>query len=236
MNRWKSAIFVTTLVVATGGQSAVALAAVDSGDLVPICETLYSGVFGVPNGEPLGVCQWDMALINASDEGSYAKATGKGVTVGMIDSGVDLTHPDIEPNLDVNRSCSFIYDDTPTADPQEIANGDCSNKTAVQDLVGHGTHTASTVVAPINGIGIAGVAPEATIVALKACTTEGFCFADSVAAALRWRCRRFGGLSTRDDFELGCGHKHTLCDQPFKARFFHKNFTRLHTTVGPTRS
>jgi hypothetical protein len=40
--------------------------------------------------------------------------------------------------------------------------------------------------APVNGIGIAGVAPEATLVALKACTTEGFCFGDSVAAALRY--------------------------------------------------
>lgn len=71
-------------------------------------------------------------------------------------------------------------------DPQEIANGDCSNKAAVQDLSGHGTHTASSVAAPINGIGIAGVAPEAMLVGLKACTVGGFCFADSVAAALRY--------------------------------------------------
>jgi subtilisin family serine protease len=127
-----------------------------------------------------------MAIINASDSGSYAKATGDGVTVGMIDSGIDFNHPDIAPNLDGGRSCSFIFNDTPTADPQEIANGDCSNKAAVQDLNGHGTHTASEVAAPINGIGIAGVAPEATLVGLKACTVEGFCFADSVAAALRY--------------------------------------------------
>jgi subtilisin family serine protease len=186
MNRWKLAILVTTLVVVTVGLSAVALAAVTTDELVDICNNLYPAVFGVPNGEPLGVCQWDMALINASDEGSYAKATGAGVTVGMIDSGVDFDHPDIAPNLDVGRSCSFIFDDTPTAAPQEIANGDCSNKLAVQDLSGHGTHTASTVAAPINGIGIAGVAPEATIVALKACTQDGYCFADSVAAALRY--------------------------------------------------
>jgi subtilisin family serine protease len=186
MNRWKLALLVTTLAVATVGLSAVALAAATPGDLVAICDSLYSGVFGVPNGEPLGVCQWDMALINASDDGSYATATGKGVTVGMIDSGVDFNHPDVAPNLDVDLSCSFIFDDTPTANPAEIANGDCSNKAAVQDLSGHGTHTASTVAAPINGIGIAGVAPEATIVALKACTEAGYCFADSVVAALRY--------------------------------------------------
>jgi subtilisin family serine protease len=164
----------------------VALAAATPGELVAICNNLYGAVFGVPNGEPLGACQWDMALINASDSGSYARATGAGVTVGVIDGGVDLTHPDIAPNLDVDLSCSFIFDDTPTADPREIANGDCSIKSAVQDLYGHGTHVASSIAAPINGIGIAGVAPEATIVGLKACTIAGYCFADSVAAALRY--------------------------------------------------
>ena len=186
MKRWKLIMVVTIVATALIALTTSALAAVPPNELVDICTDLYAGVFGVPNSEPLGVCQWDMAIINATDSGSYATATGAGVTVGMIDSGVDFTHPDIAPNLDVDRSCSFIYDDTPTANPAEIANGDCSNKAAVQDLSGHGTHTASTVAAPINGIGIAGVAPEATIVALKACTEAGYCFADSVAAALRY--------------------------------------------------
>ena len=161
-------------------------AAIPPAQLDAMCQSLYGGVFGSPNVEPLGACQWDMAIINAGDSGSYEQATGDGVSVGVIDSGVQFTHPDIAPNVDVGRSCSFIFDDTPTADPQEIANGDCSNKTAVEDLAGHGTHVASTIAAPINGVGIAGVAPEATIVAIKACTIVGFCFADSVAAALRY--------------------------------------------------
>jgi subtilisin family serine protease len=165
---------------------AIASAAMPGADLAALCSSLYGGVFGVPNSEPLGPCQWDMAIINASDSGSYAVATGAGVKVGIIDGGVDFHHPDVAPNLDVDLSCSFIFDDTPTADPSEIANGDCSNKAAVQDLFGHGTHVASSVAAPINGIGIAGVAPEATIVGLKACTIAGYCFADSVAAALRY--------------------------------------------------
>ena len=186
MKRWKLFSVVTIVAIALIALTTSALAAVPSNELVDICTDLFAGTFGVPNGEPLGACQWDMALINASDTGSYDIATGDGVTVGMIDSGVDRFHPDIAPNLDLNRSCSFIFTDTPTANPQEIANGDCTNKLAVQDLSGHGTHTASTVAAPINGIGIAGVAPEATIVALKACTEAGFCFVDSVAAALRY--------------------------------------------------
>jgi subtilisin family serine protease len=163
-----------------------AQAANTEAEMITKCDSLFYGVFGAPNSEPLGNCQWDMAIINAGSSGSYTRATGQGVTVGVLDSGVDMKHPDIAPNLDVDRSCSFLFDSTPTADPAEIANGDCSNKAAVQDLNSHGTHVASTIAAPVNGIGIAGVAPEATIVALKACTKAGYCFADSVAAALRY--------------------------------------------------
>jgi len=150
-----------------------------------LCDTLFGDTFDISSSEPLAACQWDMSLINANDA-THARATGKGVRVGDIDSGVDLTHPDVAPNLDLAHSCSFIFDHDPTALPVEMANGDCSNKAAVQDYSGHGTHTASTIAAPINGIGIAGVAPEATIVAIKACTHVGYCFADSVAAALRY--------------------------------------------------
>lgn len=166
--------------------STAAMAAATTDELAAICDGLYPPIFGVPNTEPLGACQWNMALVNATESGSYGVATGLGVKVGIIDGGVDRFHPDIEPNLDLELSCSFIFDDTPTAFPSEIANGDCSNKEAVQDLYGHGTHVASAVAAPLNNIGIAGVAPEATIVALKACTISGYCFADSVAAALRY--------------------------------------------------
>ncbi len=186
MKKWKLILILTLVAVAIIGITTVALAAMPSADLVALCESLYGDVFSVPNSEPLGPCQWDMALINASEDGSYQYATGEGVTVGVIDSGVDFTHPDIEPNLNKDLSCSFIFDDTPTADPAEVANGDCSNKGAVQDLNGHGSHVASTIAAPINGVGIAGVAPDATIVGLKACTKVGYCFADSVAAALRY--------------------------------------------------
>lgn len=185
MKHWKLILLLALLGVVTLGMSSVALASSTQGEIVAKCGGLFGGVFGAPNNEPLAACQWDMAIIHAGNQ-SYAKATGKGVTVGVLDSGVDFNHPDIAPNLDVARSCSFLFDNTPTADPAEIANGDCANKAAVQDLNGHGSHVASNIAAPINGIGIAGIAPEATIVALKVCTEQGFCFADSVAAALRY--------------------------------------------------
>jgi subtilisin family serine protease len=173
-----------SVLIATAVISSPSHAANTEDEIVNKCDTLFGGVFGYPSSEPLASCQWGMALINAV--AGVTGATGSGVTVGVLDSGVDFFHPDVAPNLDVDQACSFIFDDTPTADSAEIANGDCSNKVAVQDLNGHGTHVASIIAAPINGIGIAGVAPEATIVPLKVCTKVGFCFADSVAAALRY--------------------------------------------------
>lgn len=159
--------------------------AIPSGQAAGICADLYGQVYATPSNEPLAACQWDMALVGANGT-THARATGRGVTVGVLDSGVDMSHPDIAPNLNLGLSCSFITSDDPVADPSEVANGDCSNKSAIEDLFGHGTHVASIIGAPVNGIGIAGVAPEATLVALKACNVGGFCFVDEVAAALRY--------------------------------------------------
>jgi lantibiotic leader peptide-processing serine protease len=161
--------------------SAESTAAIDDTTAAGLCSTAYPPTSGT---EPLAPCQWDMEVINANS--AHDTETGAGVKVGVIDSGIDFTHPDLAGGIDVAGSCSFIFGTTPTADPAEIANGDCSNKGAVQDLNGHGTHVATTIAGRVNGIGIAGVAPEATVLGLKACTIIGFCFADSVAAALRY--------------------------------------------------
>ncbi len=194
-----SRLAVAAIAVLTGlGLAAApgATAATDSTQSVPIateqavCSAGYGGVYTPPSPEPLAQCQWDMALIHA-DGATRARATGKGVRVGILDSGVDINHPDIAPNLDLADSCSFVRSDDPTilaglTNPIEAGNGDCSNKAAVQDRGGHGTHVASTVAAPVNGIGIAGVAPEATLVALKACTASTYCYGYAVADALRY--------------------------------------------------
>ena len=161
------------------------VAPLDASAAAANCEAIFGSTYDLPSSEPLAACQWDMSLISAN-AAARDRATGAGVRVGDLDSGVDITHPDIAPNLDLAASCSFIFSDDPLAAPVEVGNGDCSNKTAVQDMSGHGTHTASTIAAPINGIGIAGVAPEATIVAIKVCSQSSFCFAKSVAAGLRY--------------------------------------------------
>jgi len=177
-----SALLLVVLVQAASAQNTATTAAVDGATANGLCTTAYPTA---PSGpDQLSPCQWDMAVINAA--AAQTKATGAGVKVGVIDGGVDFSHPDLAGAINVALSCSFINTTTPTADPAEIANGDCSNKAAVQDLEGHGTHVATTIAARANGIGIVGVAPQATIVGLKACTIAGYCFADSVAAALRY--------------------------------------------------
>ncbi|HET8951028.1 MAG TPA: S8 family serine peptidase [Solirubrobacteraceae bacterium] len=155
-----------------------------------ICSQIFGGVYAPASSEPLAQCQWDMSLIHAN-QATRSRADGQGVRVGILDSGVDVNHPDIRPNLDLASSCSFVRSDDPTitaglTNPVEAGNGDCSNKAAVQDLGGHGSHVASTVASPVNGVGIAGVAPKATIVALKACTASTYCYGYAVADALRY--------------------------------------------------
>lgn len=179
----------TTALTGTAVGATQRTQAATTGELSAICHDLWDGVFAAPSSEPLAACQWDMALIGANGA-TRALADGAGVRVGVIDSGIDFRHPDITPNLDLASSCSFIHSDDPAilaglASVSEAGNGDCTNKSAVYDRSGHGTHVASEIAAPVNGIGIAGIAPKATIVALKACTMPGYCFAYAVADALR---------------------------------------------------
>ena len=139
--RWYVAAFVLVVAaVAIQSGSAGTTALFDGPAARAACTTSYPGVTGP---DELSPCQWDMQAIHAG--AAHDTATGEGVRVGVIDGGVDFTHPDLAGAIDVAASCSFIYSATPTADPQEMANGDCSNKTAVQDLQGHGTHVATTI-------------------------------------------------------------------------------------------
>ena len=120
-----------------------------------------SGVGADPQPEPddLGSEQWDKMRLNVSLSGSYAVDQGRPeVHVAFTDTGVDQTHPDIQANLDVADSTSFVTD---VPDQGIVA------EPTIQDFNGHGTWTASAVAAPINGVGISGVAPKVSIVELK---------------------------------------------------------------------
>src|SRR5215212_2394048 len=130
-----------------------------------------------PGADPLAPLQWDMQMIHATPEGSYAREQGsKAVRVGILDTGVDASHPDIAPNFDGRLSRNFTVDD-PSIDGacDTDPDGSCEDPANV-DEDGHGTHVASTVGSPLNGIGIAGVAPRVDLVNLRAGQDSGFFF------------------------------------------------------------
>jgi subtilisin family serine protease len=65
-----------------------------------------------PPDEPFAALQWNMRMINATSAKSYSQQRGNhGVRVGIIDTGVDASHPDIAPNFNSELSRNFTTDD-----------------------------------------------------------------------------------------------------------------------------
>jgi subtilisin family serine protease len=136
--------------------------------------------------EPLAPLQWDMAAIGAGSTQSYRFNQGAGVRVGVIDTGVDGNHPDIAPNFDRALSRNFTVDDPLIDGPCESdPDGSCTDPADV-DEDGHGTHVAGTMASPINGKGIAGVAPQAAIVNLRAGQDSGYFFVQPAVDAITY--------------------------------------------------
>jgi subtilisin family serine protease len=138
-------------------------------------------------GDPLASLQWDMQAIHATVDGSYRRQPGtKDVRVGIIDTGVDGSHPDIAPNFDRVLSRNFTVDD-PIIDGacNTDPDGSCTDPADV-DENGHGTHVAGTIAAPLNGLGMAGVAPRVDIVNLRAGQDSGYFFIQPVVDALTY--------------------------------------------------
>jgi lantibiotic leader peptide-processing serine protease len=136
------------------------------------------------DAEPLADLQWDMDMIDATVGGSYAVQPGDPqVLVGIIDTGIDSTHPDLDDNVDTELSRNFTTD-IPLIDGPCKAEPDrsCSDPATV-DEGGHGTHVAGTVAAELNGIGVSGVAPNVTLVNLRAGQDSGFFFLYETLAA-----------------------------------------------------
>jgi subtilisin family serine protease len=98
----------------------------------------------------------------------------RSVLVADIDTGLDYKHPDLKPNIDFGASVSCLGG-TPNQSPG-----------AWNDDNGHGTHTAGTIAAASNGIGIVGVAPNVRIAAIKAGDIDGFFYPEAVVCAFMW--------------------------------------------------
>jgi len=127
----------------------------------------------VTDNDSLSPLQWDMVQIH-TPEAHAITGGSRDVLVGDIDTGLDYTHPDLAPNVDSANSVNCL-----TGAPVPGA-------VAANDDNGHGTHTAGTIAAAANGIGIVGVAPNVRIAGIKAGNAAGFFFPEAVVCAFVW--------------------------------------------------
>jgi lantibiotic leader peptide-processing serine protease len=101
----------------------------------------------------------------------HAGVRGQDVTVAVLDGGFDLTHPDLAPNIDVDRSRNFV-------DGEELQYG-------LPDPFSHGAHVAGTIGAAQNDFGVIGVAPDVSLMLLKVLGDEGSgSFGDIIAGMI----------------------------------------------------
>jgi subtilisin len=96
---------------------------------------------------------------------------GAGVLVAVLDTGVDTDHPDLQANIVacITKVTRFAPDSK-----------------SCEDAHGHGTHVSGTVLANggPEGKGIYGVAPNASLMAIKVCDRRGWCYTDDIAAGI----------------------------------------------------
>ncbi len=150
------------------GQSVAAAVAALSRDpgVQYVVPDLAVKVAATPN-DPSYSSQWAPPAIGAP--AAWNRTTGSAsVTVAVLDTGVDLTHPDLAANL--VSGWDFVNNDS---DPS--------------DDYGHGTHVAGIIGAVgNNGVGIAGINWHVSIMPLKICDAHGSCFLDAEVSALQY--------------------------------------------------
>jgi subtilisin family serine protease len=126
-----------------------------------------------PGNDNLSGLQWDMDQIHAP-EARAINGGNSAILVGDIDTGLDYTHPDLAPNVDDAASVNCV------------SGAPVPGRVAANDDNGHGTHTAGTIAAAKNTIGIVGVAPNVRIAGIKAGDANGFFFPEAVVCAFMW--------------------------------------------------
>ena len=110
---------------------------------------------------------------------AWATSTGKDTVIAVVDSGVDLSHPDLRRKL--VRGATFVDGCAPSC-----GDGDWKGPDGEPDGDEHGTHVAGIAAAATgNGIGIAGVAPDAKVMPVKVLEEGSGSFTD-IATGIRW--------------------------------------------------
>ncbi|GHA82137.1 S8 family peptidase [Streptomyces chryseus] len=130
----------------------------------------------VAGEDPLQPLQWDLPAIKADK--AHEKTLGsRKVTVAVLDTGVDDTHPDLAPNFDREASVNCVTGKPDTADGAWRPSAEESP---------HGTHVAGEIAAAKNGVGVTGVAPGVKVSGIKVSTTAGFFYTESVVCGFVW--------------------------------------------------
>lgn len=135
---------------------------------------------GTATADPLDDSLWGMQMINADRAHTVTGGSNK-VSVGILDTGLDASNPDLAQNFDWALSRNFAKDIPDIDGPCEVAS--CLDPVGTDDN-GHGTHVAGTIGAQANGIGVTGVAPDVRLVELKGGQDSGFFFLEPVVNAL----------------------------------------------------
>ncbi len=138
--------------------------------------------------DPLDDQLWGLKSVR-SDLSRTVQPGDKRVKVGIIDTGVDASHPDIAPNFDKAASRNFTKDIVADVNGEPV-DGPCEYRGCVDpvdvDNAGHGTHVAGTIGAAANGFGVSGVAPNVTLVNLRAGQDSGFFFLQPTVDAITY--------------------------------------------------
>ncbi|MDY7090969.1 MAG: S8 family serine peptidase, partial [Actinomycetota bacterium] len=154
--------------VGTATDHDTASALVVAGQRAPGAVSVEADVpVSVAAADPLLPAQWDLARVRADK--AWPRSTGAGVTVAVIDSGVDSSHPDLAGHV--------------------LPGGDFITGTegAAVDPHGHGTHVAGTIAALTgNGEGIAGMAPDAQILPVRVLDANGNGYMSDVANGIAY--------------------------------------------------
>ena len=138
---------------------------------------ISSSAFGAETGDPLSARQFGIDQVRA--QSAWATTTGAGAVIAVVDSGVDLDQPDLDGKL--LQGATFLECGKGVG---SCGNGDWESgpeeRRAVKST--HGTHVAGIAAAETgNGIGVAGVAPDAKILPVKVLDEDGGSFADIAA-------------------------------------------------------
>lgn len=135
-----------------------------------------------PKADPLDDKLWGLSMIRA-DKARELQKGNRGVTVGVLDTGLDASNPDLAPRFSKRLSRNFAPDIVDIDGACEVEG--CLDPVGTDDG-GHGTHVAGTIGAALNGVGLSGVAPNVTLVELKGGQDSGYFFLDPVVNAITY--------------------------------------------------